>query len=88
MLDDPERRYRRLVELNVVEQVYNLSRVPCVQAAWARGTELRLHGWVYDIAEGLLRDLGVTLPGTPAGPERVRSRRDRRERAARPAAGL
>jgi len=77
---DPERRYRRLVELNVVEQVYNLSRVPCVQAAWARGTELRLHGWVYDIAEGLLRDLGVALPGTPAGPERVPSRRDRRDR--------
>src|SRR5690349_315517 len=44
---DPEARVARLVELNVVEQVYNLSRTPVVQAAWAAGRTLRLHGWVY-----------------------------------------
>jgi carbonic anhydrase len=60
---DPEARYKRLVELNVMEQVYNLSRTPVVQAAWARGAELRLHGWVYELAEGLLRDLGTTTDG-------------------------
>ena len=67
---DPEQRYRRLVELNVVEQVYNLSRTPVVEAAWARGTELRLHGWVYELTDGLLRDLDVTLDGRRAGAAR------------------
>ena len=59
----PEARAARLVELNVVEQVYNLSRTPVVQAAWAAGRTLRLHGWVYALHDGLLRDLGVTLTG-------------------------
>lgn len=61
--EDEEARLRRLVELNVMEQVANLSRTPQVQAAWARGSELRLHGLVYGLAEGLLRDLSVTLDG-------------------------
>ena len=64
---DAAQRYRRLVELNVVEQVYNLSRTPVVEAAWARGSELRLHGWVYELTEGLLRDLDVTLEGRRSG---------------------
>jgi carbonic anhydrase len=63
-IPDTEHRYQRLVELNVMEQVYNLSRTPVVQAAWARGAELRLHGWVYELGEGLLRDLGVNIDGT------------------------
>jgi len=60
-LADPEECYARLVELNVMEQVYNLSRNPVVQAAWARGSKLSLHGWVYGIGEGLLRDLDVSV---------------------------
>jgi carbonic anhydrase len=74
-IDDPARRYQRLVELNVMEQVYNLSRTPVVQAAWARGAELRLHGWVYELGEGLLRDLGIHLDGAAAaeaGPDAAR----------------
>jgi carbonic anhydrase len=62
---DVEERTQRLVELNVVEQVYNLSRTPVVQGAWADGRELRLHGWVYRLDDGRLRDLGVTLTGAP-----------------------
>lgn len=58
---DGELRYTRLVELNVVEQVYNLSRSPVVQAAWDRGSALRLHGWVYGLGAGLMRDLDVTM---------------------------
>lgn len=60
---DEDSRLRRLVELNVVEQIVNLSRTPQVQAAWARGAELRLHGLVYSLHQGLLRDLGVTMDG-------------------------
>ena len=56
-------RYRRLVALNVAEQVSALSRIPVVRAAWARGQVLRLHGVVYDIADGVLRDLGVSIDG-------------------------
>ena len=62
-LPDAE-RYERLVELNVVEQVYNVARTPAIQAAWAAGARPRIHGWVYSLREGLLRDLDVTLDGT------------------------
>jgi len=58
-----EQRVRRLVELNVREQVFNLARLPVIQHAWAAGTALRLHGWVYGLHDGLLRNLGVTLDG-------------------------
>ena len=56
-----EVRLAHLVELNVTEQVFNLSRMPVVQSAWAAGTRLQIHGWVYGLHSGLLRDLGVTL---------------------------
>jgi carbonic anhydrase len=65
-LDEIEERARRLVTLNVREQVYNLSRLPVVRAKWSAGGQLRLHGWVYELTDGLLRDLGVTLDGTAA----------------------
>ncbi len=58
---DPELKYRRLVELNVIEQVYTLSRSPTVEAAWARRQPLSIHGMVYELEDGLLHDLGVTL---------------------------
>ena len=59
-IEDEAARWRRLVELNVAEQVSSLSRLPVVRAVWDRGDLLRLHGIVYDIADGVLRDLGVT----------------------------
>jgi carbonic anhydrase len=65
-------RLRRLVELNVAEQVYNLSRIATVQEAWARGQTLRLHGWVYGLGEGLLHDVGITLDGGIAEPAPAR----------------
>ena len=58
--DEQAARCRRLVELNVTEQVYNLSRLPSVQAAHAAGRSLELHGWVYGVHDGLLRDLALT----------------------------
>ena len=55
-----ERRYDRLCELNVVEQVDNVCRTTIVEDAWARGQDLTVHGLVYGLADGLLRDLGVS----------------------------
>jgi carbonic anhydrase len=47
----------RLVELNVIEQVRNVCRTTIVQDAWARQQPLAVHGWIYDLRDGLLRDL-------------------------------
>jgi len=52
-------RVDRLSELNVTEQVANVCRTTIVQDAWARGQSLAVHGWIYAIDDGLLRDLGV-----------------------------
>jgi len=54
-------RHNRLCELNVVEQVVNVANTTIVRDAWSRGQTLAVHGWVYDIRDGLLRDLGVTV---------------------------
>jgi carbonic anhydrase len=66
---DAERRLRLLCELNVREQVANVCRTTVVQSAWERGQELSVHGWVYALEDGLLRDLGlcVTCPEELAG---------------------
>jgi len=50
-----------LCEMNVREQVANLAKTTIVQNAWHRGQDLSLHGWVYGISNGLIRDLGVTI---------------------------
>jgi carbonic anhydrase len=61
---DADLRVRRLIDLNVLEQVYNLSQTPVVQKIWQKGDKLLLHGVVYNIEDGLLRDLalGVDSP--------------------------
>lgn len=58
---DLDARLRRFSELNVMEQVKNVARAESVMDAWARGQALTLHGWVYDIADGLLNDLSVSM---------------------------
>lgn len=60
-IEDMDARGRRLVELNVIEQVYNLCKTSIVQNAWANGQPLYVHGIVYDIANGLLQDLNITI---------------------------
>jgi carbonic anhydrase len=55
------RRHDRLCELNVIEQVANLTRTTVVRDAWARGQALAVHGWIYGIQDGLLQDLGVCV---------------------------
>ena len=54
-------RLDRLCELNVLEQVVNVARTTVVQDAWARGQTLSIHGWVYGLHDGLLRDIGPTV---------------------------
>jgi carbonic anhydrase len=58
-IKDEDERLRRLVELNVIEQVRNLAKTSIIQNAWKTETPPRLHGLVYDIKEGLLKDLEV-----------------------------
>jgi carbonic anhydrase len=50
----------RLCELNVIEQVSNVCRTPLVRDAWERGQALAVHGWIYGLQDGLLRDLNTT----------------------------
>ena len=60
-LSDETRRSDRLCELNVVEQVDHVCRTSIVRRAWERGQELAVHGWIYGIEDGLLRDLDTTV---------------------------
>ena len=59
-LPDESARSARLCELNVVEQVANVCATTVIQDAWARGQSLTVHGWVYGLRDGLIRDLGAT----------------------------
>lgn len=62
-LPDDMSRWQRLCELNVIAQVKVLSRIPTIISAWRRGQPLDIHGWIYDLRDGLLRDLEVTVNG-------------------------
>jgi carbonic anhydrase len=59
-LPDPDVRANRLCELNVIEQVSNVCRTSLVEDAWSRGQPVAVHGWIYGIQDGLLRDLDTT----------------------------
>src|SRR5688572_13881062 len=54
----------RLCELNVIEQVANVCQTTIARDAWERGQELTVHGWIYGLGDGLLRDLGITVTGS------------------------
>ena len=62
-LPDAEARARRLSELNVIEQALHVCETTVVQDAWARGQQLTVHGWIYDLHDGLLRDLRFCVDG-------------------------
>jgi carbonic anhydrase len=65
-IGDFDRRADRLCELNVAAQVQNVARTTIARDAWARGQALAVHGLVYRLTDGLLRDLDVTVAGAPA----------------------
>ncbi|WP_439534635.1 carbonic anhydrase [Polymorphobacter sp.] len=74
-MPDPESRLSRFVECNVRDQLVRLARSAPVQSAFARGQDVKLHGWVYDLRDGLIKplmeiDSSTDLDGVPR-PERV-----------------
>ena len=56
-----DQRINRLCELNVQEQVTNLAKTKAVQHAWRQGQELTIHGWIYSICDGLIKDLELSI---------------------------
>jgi carbonic anhydrase len=77
-LSDPHERHARLCELNVIEQAVNVCQTTVVQDAWQRGQDLSVHGWIYSLRDGRVRDLGVHVsdatqiaPSVAAALERI-----------------
>jgi len=60
-IDNETDKFNRFVELNVLEQVLDLAKTSIVQGAWENGQDLHLHGWVYDVSDGLINDLGISI---------------------------
>jgi len=60
-INDDDAACNRLCELNVIEQVVNVCQTTIVRDAWARNQKLAVHGWVYGLSDGLLRDLNMTI---------------------------
>jgi carbonic anhydrase len=58
---DETQRFNAFVEINVKEQVFDLSKTSIVQAAWKKGQDLTLHGWVYGLNSGFVTDLNVNI---------------------------
>jgi carbonic anhydrase len=61
-----------LCEINVIEQVYNLGHSTIMRSAWQRGQKVQLHGWVYSIHDGLLRNLDVSATSRETLEQRYR----------------
>ena len=60
-IEDEKARIDRLCELNVMQQVSNVTHSTIIQNAWARGQSLDVHGWIYGVNDGLIRDLNVSV---------------------------
>lgn len=60
-IKNEQNRFDRFVELNVFEQVYDLAKTSIIQNAWAKKQDIHLHGWVYGINNGVIKDLEITL---------------------------
>jgi len=76
-LRDDDEKHHRLCELNVIEQVVNVSQTTVVRDAWSRGQKLEVHGLIYALDDGLLHNLDVSVTTTPVAPvpaETIRAR--------------
>ncbi|MEO6655543.1 MAG: carbonate dehydratase [Pyrinomonadaceae bacterium] len=60
-IDDPDEKLDKLSELNVAEQVLNVAETTIIQDAWDRSQQLEIHGWIYGLKDGLVRDLDITI---------------------------
>ena len=63
-IGEREMRSDKLCELNVIEQVINVAQTTIVRDAWERGQQISVHGWIYALSDGRLRDLGMSVTGT------------------------
>lgn len=72
VLDDEEERLNLLCELNVMTQVAHVCHTTIAQNAWARGQKLAVHGWVYSLRDGLLKDLDCTVDRVEQIPDAYR----------------
>ncbi|WP_024890471.1 carbonate dehydratase [Luteimonas huabeiensis] len=66
-IEDPALRHARMCELNAIEQALNVCQTTVVRDAWARGQKLAVHGWVYALGDGRVRELGMDV----SAPEQV-----------------
>jgi carbonic anhydrase len=64
-----DHRFDHFCEINVMEQAVNVSHTTIVRDAWRRGQELTVHGWIYGLQDGLLKDLGVSISGPDEIPD-------------------
>ncbi|MDP4684066.1 MAG: carbonate dehydratase [Crocinitomicaceae bacterium] len=60
-IKDEKARLNRFIELNVIEQVNDLAKTSIMQSAWEKDQKIHIHGWVYDVADGFVKDLGINL---------------------------
>lgn len=60
-IQDETKRFDRFVEVNVMEQVLDLAKTSIVQSAWEKNQALEIHGWVYDVRDGVIKDLEISL---------------------------
>jgi carbonic anhydrase len=73
LIFEGEKRFDRLCELNVLQQALNVCKSTVVRHAWKRGQDLTVHGWIYDLKDGLLRELGFCVSGPGEIPEGIRA---------------
>lgn len=76
-LPDETKRLERLCELNVIEQARNVAQTTSVRDAWSRGQPLAVHGWIFHLSDGLLRDLNVTATNSEETEEQYQLARER-----------
>ena len=62
-IEDKSEKLDRLCQLNVAEQVLNVGETTIVQDAWSHGQEIEIHGWIYGLKDGLIRDLDISVSG-------------------------
>ena len=71
-ISNPTEQLNRLCELNVMQQVANVSHTNIIQNAWKRGQELTIHGWIYGIHDGRVRNLMEPISSVDQVPEQYR----------------
>ena len=83
---DPQARFERMAELNVLEELYHFSETPIIQQAWARGRRPLLHGLVYELKDGLLHEIATAIDSQDAA-DHLADRRERARATATPGSG-